>query len=147
MASSSRSTEISPPQPAEVPPPQLIEVGKEKEKTPVQESSECEHLSSPDGAAENSGAEDTVGELMPRLKVSGWSKSEVKEEDQNKLEKEGVILPRVMVPYRAACGENFPTPKTHETVVFIDFLKCGLSFLCPSSSFKSWSSTGWKSCI
>ena len=39
-----------------------------------------------------------------------------------------MILRRVMVACRAACGESFPMPNTYETVVFDDFLKCGLSF-------------------
>ena len=85
MVSSSRSAEICPPRPAEVPPPQPVEVGEEKEKTPFQESSEREHPMSSDGATENSGAADTAEGSMSRLKVSGWSKSEVKEEDLDKL--------------------------------------------------------------
>ena len=130
MASPSRSAEVVPPHSAEVPPPQLVGVGEEKgkEKTPVQELSGHEHPSPSDGATDNSGVADTAEGPMPQLKVSGWSKSTVKEEDLDQLEKEGVILPRVMVACRTACDESFPMPNTHETVVFVDFLKCGLSF-------------------
>ena len=130
MASPSKSAEVVPPHPVEVPLPQLTGVGeeKEREKAPVQESSGHEHPSSSEGATDNSGAADTAEGPMPQLRMAGWSKSNVKEEDIDQLEKEGVILPRVMVACHAACGESFPTPNTHKTVVFVDFLKCGLSF-------------------
>ena len=79
MASASKSTEVVSSSLTKVPSSQLtgLEVGKEKAHVP--ESSEHEHLSP------SKGATDTAGGPTPPLKMVGWSKSSIKEEDLDQL--------------------------------------------------------------
>ena len=50
-----------------------------------------------------------------------------------RLEKEEVIIPTVLIPCRGASGEKVPSPDTNWVVVFADFFRCGLQF--PPSHF------------
>nr|ABA97919.2 retrotransposon protein, putative, unclassified [Oryza sativa Japonica Group] len=64
---------------------------------------------------------------------SQWAPSDVKEGNLKEMVAHGVLPAKEIIRWRPACGEMFPTPDTHEVVVFSYFFYSGFSL--PTSSF------------
>ncbi len=64
---------------------------------------------------------------------SQWASSDVTEENLKEMVAHGVLPAKEIIGWRPACGETFPTPDTHEVVVFSHFFYGGFSL--PTSSF------------
>nr|AAO66567.1 putative gypsy-type retrotransposon protein [Oryza sativa Japonica Group] len=64
---------------------------------------------------------------------SQWAPSDVTEEDLKEMVAHGVLPAKEIIGWRPACGEAFPTPDTHEVVVFSHFFYGGFSL--PTSRF------------
>ncbi len=64
---------------------------------------------------------------------SQWAPSDVMEENLKEMVAHGVIPAKEIIGWRPAFGEAFPTPDTHEVVVFSHFFYGGFSL--PTSSF------------
>ncbi len=64
---------------------------------------------------------------------SQWAPSDVTEENLKEMVAHGVLLTKEIIGWRPAFCEAFPTPDTHEVVVFSYFFYCGFSL--PTSSF------------
>nr|AAX95954.1 retrotransposon protein, putative, unclassified [Oryza sativa Japonica Group]ABA93097.1 retrotransposon protein, putative, unclassified [Oryza sativa Japonica Group] len=58
---------------------------------------------------------------------SQWAPSDVTEENLKEMVAHGVLPAKEIIGRRAACGEAFPTPDTHEVVVFSHFFYGGFS--------------------
>nr|AAN08654.1 putative retrotransposon protein [Oryza sativa Japonica Group]AAP53355.1 retrotransposon protein, putative, Ty3-gypsy subclass [Oryza sativa Japonica Group] len=58
---------------------------------------------------------------------SQWAPSDVTEENLKEMVAHGVLPVKEIIGWRAACGEAFPTPDTHEVVVFSHFFYGGFS--------------------
>jgi Putative gypsy type transposon. len=64
---------------------------------------------------------------------SQWAPSDVTEENLKEMVAHGVLPAKEIIGWRPACGEAFPTPDTHEVVVFSHFFYGG--FALPTSKF------------
>jgi hypothetical protein len=64
---------------------------------------------------------------------SQWTPSDVTEENLKEMVAHGVLPAKEIIGWRPACGEAFPTPDTHEVVVFSHFFYGGFSL--PTSRF------------
>jgi|UPI0001C7C8FE hypothetical protein len=62
-----------------------------------------------------------------------WAPSDVTEENLKEMVAHGVLPAKEIIGWRPACGEAFPTPDTHEIVVFSHFFYGG--FALPTSKF------------
>nr|AAT01311.1 putative RIRE2 protein [Oryza sativa Japonica Group]AAU03119.1 putative polyprotein [Oryza sativa Japonica Group] len=62
-----------------------------------------------------------------------WAPSDVTEENLKEMVAHGVLPAKEIIGWRPACGEIFPTPDTHEIVVFSHFFYGG--FALPTSKF------------
>nr|AAL58227.1 putative retrotransposon protein [Oryza sativa Japonica Group]AAR96230.1 putative gypsy-type retrotransposon protein [Oryza sativa Japonica Group]ABF96265.1 retrotransposon protein, putative, Ty3-gypsy subclass [Oryza sativa Japonica Group] len=62
-----------------------------------------------------------------------WAPSDVTEENLKEMVAHGVLPAKEIIGWRPACGEAFPTPDTHEAVVFSHFFYGG--FALPTSKF------------
>nr|AAN34966.1 Putative gypsy-type retrotransposon RIRE2 [Oryza sativa Japonica Group]ABB47209.1 retrotransposon protein, putative, Ty3-gypsy subclass [Oryza sativa Japonica Group] len=62
-----------------------------------------------------------------------WAPSDVTEENLKEMVAHGVLPAKEIIGWRPACGEAFPTPDTHEVVVFSHFFYGG--FALPTSKF------------
>nr|ABA95252.1 retrotransposon protein, putative, Ty3-gypsy subclass [Oryza sativa Japonica Group] len=62
-----------------------------------------------------------------------WAPSDVTEENLKEMVAHGVLPAKEIIGWRPACGEAFPTPDTHEAVVFSHFFYG--SFALPTSKF------------
>nr|AAM22010.1 Putative retrotransposon protein [Oryza sativa Japonica Group]AAP52686.1 retrotransposon protein, putative, Ty3-gypsy subclass [Oryza sativa Japonica Group] len=62
-----------------------------------------------------------------------WAPSDVTEENLKEMVAHGVLPAKEIIRWRPACGEAFPTPDTHEAVVFSHFFYGG--FALPTSKF------------
>nr|CAH66192.1 OSIGBa0144J05.4 [Oryza sativa]CAH66208.1 OSIGBa0096F13.3 [Oryza sativa] len=62
-----------------------------------------------------------------------WALSDVTEENLKEMVAHGVLPGKEIIGWRPACGEAFPTPDTHEVVVFSHFFYGG--FALPTSKF------------
>ena len=59
----------------------------------------------------------------------GWRKSKMSQEAVQELENMGLLQSQAVIQWRAGEGEDYPFEGTLETVVFRDFLECGLAVL------------------
>ena len=64
---------------------------------------------------------------------TGWRKSKMSEAAVQELENMGLLQSRAVIQRRAGEGEDYPFEGTLETIVFRDFMKCGLAV--PVSEF------------
>nr|CAD39376.2 OSJNBb0021I10.4 [Oryza sativa Japonica Group] len=64
---------------------------------------------------------------------SKWAPSDVTEENLKEMVAHGVLPAKEIIGWHPACGEAFPTPDTHEVVVFSHFFYGGVSL--PTSKF------------
>nr|ABF93728.1 retrotransposon protein, putative, unclassified [Oryza sativa Japonica Group] len=64
---------------------------------------------------------------------SQWAPSDVTEDNLKEMLAHGVLLAKEIIGWRPAFGEAFPTPDTHEIVVFAHFFYGGFSL--PTSRF------------
>uniref|UniRef100_A0A0E0D3N9 Transposase (putative) gypsy type domain-containing protein n=1 Tax=Oryza meridionalis TaxID=40149 RepID=A0A0E0D3N9_9ORYZ len=64
---------------------------------------------------------------------SQWAPSDVTEENLKEMVAHGVLPAKEIIGWRPAYGEMFPTPNTHEVVVFSHFFYGGFSL--PTSNF------------
>nr|CCW72586.1 ORW1943Ba0047B01.5 [Oryza rufipogon] len=62
-----------------------------------------------------------------------WAPSDVTEENLKEMVAHGVLPAKEIIGWRPACGEAFPSPDTHEVVVFSHFFYGG--FALPTSKF------------
>src|SRR5438105_2003861 len=62
-----------------------------------------------------------------------WMKSTMTEKDLQRMVNDKVLLEKSLVGWCAAAGEDFPTVKTVELVVFEPFFYCG--FALPTNRF------------
>ena len=62
-----------------------------------------------------------------------WASSDVTEENLKEMVAHGVLPAKEIIGWRPAYGEMFPTPDTHEVVVFSHFFYGGFSL--PTSNF------------
>nr|ABF93730.1 retrotransposon protein, putative, Ty3-gypsy subclass [Oryza sativa Japonica Group] len=62
-----------------------------------------------------------------------WAPSDVTEENLKEIVAHGVLPAKEIIGWRPACGEAFPSPDTHEVVVFSHFFYGG--FALPTSKF------------
>nr|ABA95030.1 retrotransposon protein, putative, Ty3-gypsy subclass [Oryza sativa Japonica Group] len=62
-----------------------------------------------------------------------WAPSDVTEENLKEMVAHGVLPAKEIIGWRPACGEAFPSPDTHEVVVFSHFFHGG--FALPTSKF------------
>ena len=63
----------------------------------------------------------------------GWRKSKMSEAAVQELENMGLLQSQAVIQWRAGEGEDYPFEGTLETIVFRDFMKCGLAV--PVSEF------------
>jgi hypothetical protein len=56
---------------------------------------------------------------------SQWAPSDVTEENLKEMVAQGVFPAKEIIGWRPACGKAFPTPDTHEVVVFLLTTKFG----------------------
>ncbi len=64
---------------------------------------------------------------------SQWAPSDVTEDNLKEMVAHGVLPAKEIIGWRPAFGEAFPTPDTHEIVVFAHFFYGGFSL--PTSRF------------
>ena len=64
---------------------------------------------------------------------TGWYKSKMSEAAVKELENLGLLQAQGVIQWRAGEGEDYPMEGTLETVVFRDFVECGLAL--PVSEF------------
>ena len=58
---------------------------------------------------------------------TGWRKSKMSESAVQELENLGLLQTQGVIRWRAGEGEDYPMEGTLETVVFRDFVECGLT--------------------
>ena len=71
-------------------------------------------------------------EVVANLSI-GWPKSKMSQAAVQELENMGLLQSHAVIQWRAGEGENYPMEGTLETVVFRDFVECGLAL--PVSEF------------
>ena len=64
---------------------------------------------------------------------TGWCESKMSEAAVQELENLGLLQSQGVIQWRAGEGEDYPMEGTLETVVFRDFVECGLAL--PVSEF------------
>ena len=72
--------------------------------------------------------EETVANMS-----TGWRKRKMSEAAVQELENLGLLQAQGVIQWRAGEGEDYPIKGTLETVVFRDFVECGLAL--PVSEF------------
>ena len=58
---------------------------------------------------------------------TGWRKSKMSQAAVQELENMGLLQSQAVIQWRAGEGEDYPFEGTLETVVFHDFMECGLA--------------------
>ena len=71
-------------------------------------------------------------EAIANLSTS-WRKSKMSQAAVQELENMGLLQTQVVIQWRAGEGEEYPFEGTLETVIFRDFMECGLAV--PVSEF------------
>ena len=72
--------------------------------------------------------EETVANMS-----TGWPKSKMSKSLVQELENMGLLQEQGVIQWRAGEGEDYPMEGTLETVIFRDFVECGLAL--PLSEF------------